>query len=76
MLQKTRDDNKCDYFECAESLRIEDVDIDGRKYCEQHGAELDAILFDAPVSELLNWWVMSHGGAERLGNKILHDAKN
>lgn len=51
----------CDYEGCSEPIRDEDKDLSegAKKYCQRHGAEIDAILKSGSPSEIMKWWLES-----------------
>lgn len=51
----------CDYEGCDKPIRDEDKDLraGAKKYCREHGEEIDNILRDGSPAEIMRWWIRS-----------------
>lgn len=54
---------KCDYDGCNNPVREQDKTLkpETKKYCDTHGAEVDAIIKNGKAVDIFKWWVKSLG---------------
>ena len=64
--------NICDYFKCSNLIREEDTTFTSptKRYCKEHGKEIDSIIDEDDAGKLLGWWVKSMGGAKIAAEKF------
>lgn len=52
----------CNYAGCKEPVREEDRTLGraSKKYCEEHGREIDDLLESGDAGKIMQWWVKSY----------------
>lgn len=65
--------NKCNFWGCDEPICEEDLRLakaSSLRFCQKHSDEINSYFAEWNIPKIMDFWVRSYGGEERMAEKI------